>query len=122
MFFLLYISFVYLFRINKIPADKMRSPLAAQICHFFSAEARFEELSLWCLTQHKYIFFECQPGDALSINSAKQGEVCDEELVKLSRFAFLKLKLFHASWACRYGSILMGIQRFLKDVLVKDKD
>ena len=68
------------------------------------------------------LVFECQPGDTLSINSAKQGEVCDEELVKLSRFAFLKLKLFHASWACRYGSILMGIQRFLKDVLVKDKD
>ena len=44
------------------------------------------------------LVFECQPGDTLSINSAKQGEVCDEELVKLSRFAFLKLKLFHASW------------------------
>ena len=55
VFLAVYISFVfYLFRINKIPADKMRSPLAAQICHFFahSAEARFEELSLWCLTQH----------------------------------------------------------------------
>ena len=41
VFLAVYILFVYLFRINKIPADKMRSPLAAQICNFFSAEARF---------------------------------------------------------------------------------